>query len=50
MKKNQFLHVVCDVLFSHLISSDLRALFECSREVAGSGLSSVAILGPDCST
>jgi hypothetical protein len=48
--KNQFLHVVCDVLFSLLILSDLGALFERSREVAGSGLSSLVILGPDYST
>jgi hypothetical protein len=48
--KNQFLHVVCAVLFSHLISSDPGALFERSREVAGSGLSSLVILGADCSS
>jgi hypothetical protein len=37
-------------MFSLLISSDLGTLFECSREVAGSGLSLLVILSPDSST
>jgi hypothetical protein len=49
MEKSVFF-VVHAVLFSLLTSSDLGALFERSREVTGSGLSSLVILGPDSST
>jgi hypothetical protein len=48
--KNQIFSCgVCCYVFL-LISSDLGTLFECSREVAGSGLSLLVILSPDSST